>query len=277
VPVRLILALMLVSSGGVVLPTSAYAHSEECYINVSGFLTCEVHDHEPVVPAAGTGRPQPPNLCGEWTQYIYAEGLATEARRIVNGVEETLYYRSCPDGWQYSWFRAYTSAEIAAVAYDDLRSARLPAPSPSFAPPAEAMLVNFDTWFAAAPAAPVTVRAEVPGSWATATATPTSIELRTGSQIAGDTTVVICEPWGSTTQAANGCTWTPRYPSVPEVTGTDDYRYSAAISIVWSVTWTSSSGASGTFPALRTATPVSIAVREIQTIGTQRWPDTASK
>jgi hypothetical protein len=43
--------------------------------------------------------------------------------------------------------------------------------------------------------------------------------------------------------------------------------YHATVDIVWHVTWTSSTGQTGTFDDIRTTTPVNITVMEIQTIG----------
>jgi|GEM_PF-3750726 len=95
----------------------------------------------------------------------------------------------------------------------------------------------------------------------------TEIEWTTGSQVDGDITTINCRPWGSTEFAADGCTWTPAYPSVAKVTGTTDLRYHGTVSIVWQVTWLASNGATGSLGDLRTTTPVEMVVQEIQTIG----------
>jgi hypothetical protein len=74
---------------------------------------------------------------------------------------------------------------------------------------------------------------------------------------------------------ANGCVWTPVFPSVPKATGFDDLTYHATVNIVWHVTWTSSTGQGGVFDDLRTTTPVNITVMEIQTIGAASPPTPA--
>jgi hypothetical protein len=111
------------------------------------------------------------------------------------------------------------------------------------------------------------VRSEVGTVWSEATATPVSVVLTTGSISRNDTATVTCRPWGSTKAAADGCTWSPKFPSVPKVTGTDDLRYHGSIAIVWDVTWTSSTGAGGSLGQLSTVTPINIGVMEIQIIG----------
>jgi hypothetical protein len=64
-----------------------------------------------------------------------------------------------------------------------------------------------------------------------------------------------------------GCAWTPAYPSVAKVTGTNDDRYHGAVTIVWQVAWQATNGATGDLGELRTTTPVRMGVQEIQTIG----------
>jgi hypothetical protein len=103
--------------------------------------------------------------------------------------------------------------------------------------------------------------------WTTVTATPTALELDTGSIVAGDTTHISCDPWGSATEPTGGCTWRPIWPSVRKTTGADDHRYHGTLSVVWEITWASSTGATGTLDELTTTTPVLLGVGEIQTIG----------
>ena len=129
------------------------------------------------------------------------------------------------------------------------------------------MIVNFDTWFAVEPVTAEPVRTQVGALWSEAVATPVSIVLTTGSISGNDTATITCQPWGSTTAAANGCTWTPKFPSVPKVTGTDDLRYHGSVAIVWDVSWTSSTGAGGSLGQLTSTTPIEIGVMEIQIIG----------
>jgi hypothetical protein len=265
------LVVVVANAVSIVATPAVITAGETCAIVGRGDIDCESgSDPSSPVPSRPIGQPQAPSACGPWSNDFVSFGEAfvdVPLTSEINGVTHTLHWRTCNGDYVYSWWRQYTPAEVAAIAYRDLQSGQLPPPTASFAPPLDAMLVNLDTWFAVDEVAPITVRAEVPGLWAQATATPTAIELHTGSQVRQDTTVVECDLWGSIRYAADGCTWTPAYPSVEAATGTDDYRYHGQIMIVWDVTWTSSSGQGGTFNDLRTTTPIEIAVREIQTIG----------
>ena len=129
------------------------------------------------------------------------------------------------------------------------------------------MIVNFETWLGVTPQPPVTATAAIPGLSATVTAQASDIEWATGSHVTGDTTLIACQPWGSTDSATGGCAWTPAYPSVGKVTGTTDLRYHGTVTIVWQVSWQATNGASGTLGDLRTTTAVQMGVQEIQTIG----------
>ena len=164
------------------------------------------------------------------------------------------------------WVGPYSPRDLATAAYDEV-SKRLPKPQPSFSPPIDRQIVNMDTWFGATPIPVQSVDASVPGMWTTVTATPTALELDTGSIVAGDTTHISCDPWGSATEPVGGCTWTPIWPSVRKTTGADDHRYHGTLSVVWTITWASSTGAAGTLDELTTTTPVLLGVGEIQTIG----------
>jgi hypothetical protein len=254
--------------------TSSADHKENCGPNKQGEWTCVAISHDDAVTPA-SGRPQPPNLCGPWVAYYYIgpDGSPTNlTRTLADGTIETYYERDCPTGRDGAWWAPFSPVDIAAEAYRQIKSARLPAPQPAFAPPATAMIVNFETWFGVTPIDPVVIRAEVPNAWAQATATPVSIELQVDTVWPGTEAFITCTPWGSTTQPANGCVWTPLWPSVPKVTGFDDLTYHAAVNIVWHVTWTSSSGQGGAFDDVRTTTPINITVMEIQTIGAAAPP-----
>jgi hypothetical protein len=184
----------------------------------------------------------------------------------ATGQVSTVYFRVCDGRYQFVYVGQHTVIDIAEVAYQKV-AALVPRPEVSFSPPVDKMIVNFETWLAVTPSAAITATAAVPGLSATVTAQPTDIEWATGSQVAGDTTLIACQPWGSTSSAQDGCTWTPTYPSVAKVTGTTDQRYHGTVTIVWQVSWQASNGASGSLGALRTTSAVAMGVQEIQTIG----------
>ena len=162
---------------------------------------------------------------------------------------------------EYEYRGGPTPAEVANDVYDEA-SAKLPKPVLSLTGRLDFQIVNEETAVSVAPIAPVAVTAEVPGLSVTVTATPKLVRLDTGSIVRGDTTRIECEPWGG-----DGCSWTPRYPSVLKTTGFDDHRYHATVSVVWSVAWTSSVGEGGTLADVTSSAPVLIGVGEIQVIG----------
>src|SRR4051794_40255294 len=178
----------------------------------------------------------------------------------------TLYTRLCDGVFQFVFVGPHNPTDVARVAYEKVAKL-VPKPQVNFSPPADKMVVNFESWLGVTPHVPVTATAAIPGLSATVTARATEIEWTTGSKVAGDTTVISCQLWGSTQSAEDGCAWTPAYPSVSKVTGTDDQRYHGAVTIVWHVSWQATNGATGALGELRTTTPVEMGVREIQTIG----------
>ncbi|MEP7112304.1 MAG: hypothetical protein ABI862_03475, partial [Ilumatobacteraceae bacterium] len=167
---------------------------------------------------------------------------------------------------QFVYVGPHTPADVAKAAYQKVASL-VPDPQVAFSPPVDKMIVNFETWLGITPSPPITATAEIPGLSATVTAEATGVEWTTGSHVAGDTTTINCQPWGSTESAQNGCSWTPAYPSVSKVTGTTDQRYHGTVTIVWQVTWEATNGDSGALGDLRTTTPIEMTVQEIQTIG----------
>jgi hypothetical protein len=187
-------------------------------------------------------------------------------RRNSNGELERLFVRTCGTREQFVWVGAYSGRVLAQVALDRLL-ARLPRPQVAVSPPVEAMVVNVESWLGVTPVDAVTVTSSIPGLSATATGRVVGLRWVTGSQVAGDVAVVECVPWGSSERATGGCVWSPLFPSVPQVTGFDDYRYHGRVELVWAVSWTATDGTRGDLGELVTSTPIVMAVREIQTIG----------
>ena len=218
----------------------------------------------------GVSRPSGTSSCTAWAVFdgSTTEGAGLEPTMInpATGEVSTVYFRICDGRYQFVYVGAHTVIDIAAVAYQKV-AALVPRPKATFSPPIDKMIVNFETWLAVTPSAPITASAAIPGLSATVTAEATDIEWSTGSQIVGDTTVISCRPWGSTLSAQDGCAWTPTYPSVAKVTGTTDQRYHGTVTIVWQVSWQATNGAGGSLGPLRTTSAVAMGVQEIQTIG----------
>jgi hypothetical protein len=213
----------------------------------------------------GISRPAGTSNCSPWTLFDTTTPGVLDGQ-IVERPDARLFVRSCDGINQYAWVANLSPRQLAQVAFDQAR-ATIPDPTPTFAPPPEAMLVNLDTWFAVEPTGPISATASIPGLSVTVTAVPIEIILNTGSQVDGDITAVSCRPWGSTRYGADGCTWTPSHPSVEQVTGTDDYRYHASVELIWQIDWRASNGTTGDLGTISSTTDVLIAVREIQTIG----------
>jgi hypothetical protein len=190
-----------------------------------------------------------------------------QVTKYIDGVVWNLYARDCTiDGAataQYEWIPNLTGEQLSAEAYDSVKKL-VPQPDVQLSRPADNLLVNVDTSIAVNPIQPITATATIPGRSATVTATPTRIDIVTGSHVTTDTQRLSCPPWGG---AATTCVWTPIYPSVEKVTGTNDHRHHGSVSVVWNVVWTSTDGTGGTLDQLTTTTPIQFAVREIQTIG----------
>jgi hypothetical protein len=213
----------------------------------------------------GISRPTGTSTCSSWIAFDTTTPGVVDGQ-VIERPDARLFIRTCEGRSQYAWVANLSPRQLAQVALDQA-SAKLPQPTPAFAPPADSMFVNYETWFGVEPATDVTATATIPGLSVTVTASPVEIILHTGTQVDGDTTTITCRPWGSSYYAADGCTWTPNHPSVAQVTGTNDYRYHASVELVWQVNWQATNGATGDLGTMSSSTDILIAVREIQTIG----------
>lgn len=216
----------------------------------------------------GVSRPAGTHSCSPWGLLDGSTFGGAGSPGVINpatGQTATIFFRVCDGLLQYVWVTTTNPTDIAKVAYHEV-SALLPKPHVSFSPPVDKMIVNFETWLGVTTEDAVTATAAIPTLSATVTARPTKIEWTTGSKVPGDTALITCELWGSS-DTRTGCAWTPAYPSIGKVTGTDDLRYHGTVTIIWHVSWKATNGATGNLPDLRTTTPVAMGVQEIQTIG----------
>ena len=219
----------------------------------------------------GVSAPAGVSSCTPWQFFDGSNlgGIGMVSATMINpatGLLSQVFFRNCNGTFQYVYVGPYSPTDVARVAYQKA-TALVSKPEVAFSPPIDKMIVNFETWLGVTPRQPVTATATIPGLSATVTAVPTSLEWVTGSRIAGDTTMLSCQPWGSTKSATGGCAWTPAYPSIAKVTGTSDLHYHGSVTIVWKVSWLATNGATGTLADLRTTTPIRMGVQEIQTIG----------
>lgn len=202
--------------------------------------------------------------CGPWVAVRQSIEKGTGYMEL-DGVEYDMYQRSCGTTTQTVWVARVAPIDVARAAYASVERT-VTEPRVSFSPTQDpGGVVGIATWLAVAPEPAVTGTATLPTLSATATARVVSIEWRPGSRVPGGGSQITCTPWGSTERGE--CTWTPAYPSVRRVTGTDDERYHGTVTLVWEVSWVASDGSSGTFEPLRTTTGYAYAVSEVQAIG----------
>jgi hypothetical protein len=129
-------------------------------------------------------------------------------------------------------------------------------------------VVNAYTWFWTDPGSfrALTARADAGGVWAEVSVAPTALSFTPGDGAAA----VSCPGPGVAWQPGDGV-WAAspagcdyRYPqsSIHQPDG----RVTATYGIQWSVTWTSSTGATGTLPDLTTTSNATFAVAEVQSV-----------
>lgn len=193
------------------------------------------------------------------------------------GLRYQLYDKRCPSQpLTYVWVPELDSRRLSYHATAYLED-RLPAPRASFAPPAGAGVVTVATWFWIDAWSPVSVTAWVPTAtggyrWATTTARPVALVFDPGDGVLG-TGAVTCTGPGTRWRTADGderaspagCQYTYRHSSVR---APDGRRFAARVTIVWDVSWRSSSGAGGYAGRLRTSSSYGMTVRELQALVT---------
>lgn len=221
------------------------------------------------LPGGGVEAPEG-YIAADCTGWIFATdmpdiagpNIAGGVRVDPDGTLAYLYQRDCgSDGTrQYVWVRQESPQTLARAAEQDLRIRLLPPPLPQLSPSTHSV-VNLETWLAVVPQAPISVTADIPGLWTTVTArvAQTVFDL-------GDAVVVTC--------AGTGRIWDPHRGGLPTCAHTfrsvDPLGRNRVIRVrlIWEVTWTSSTGDSGTLDPVSSAERVlAYPVREIQTIG----------
>ncbi|MBN1092126.1 hypothetical protein JKP75_05835 [Blastococcus sp. TML/M2B] len=129
-------------------------------------------------------------------------------------------------------------------------------------------VVNAYTWFWTDPGSfrALTARADAGGVWAQVTVTPTALSFTPGDGAAPVSCPGPGVAWqpgdGVWAASSAGCDY--RYPqsSIHQ----PGERVTATYGIQWSVTWTSSTGATGTLPNLTTTSNETFAVAEVQSV-----------
>ena len=214
--------------------------------------------------------------CGPWEHH--GDPTAHDVPIVRVGSDGTvfdLFGRACENGAvQVVWVPRLTSADLGALALDEVRKLVVP-PAVSLSPILSAGgFVNWSTWLAVTPVAPVSASAgPLPdGLSATTTATVSGLRWDPGD----GSPVLSCRPWGALPpanappDAVGPCSWTPHAPSAPQFAHSTDLKFHGSVSLVWTVAWAATNGTSGALGSLTTTTPVAYKVREIQTIGVDR-------
>ena len=216
----------------------------------------------------------------EWSASVprdsgQGQGAGTEVTKEIGSVSFRLYDRACAgEITNYYWIPEVSSEQIArsaaSVVYDSI-----PAPFGDFAPPARQGLINVGTWFWVQPTVwqPKSVTAWIPTPQGpitvTTTATPIKLIFNPGDGFRGSGNKTCIGPGVRWTeligdQLPSPCMYMYRHSSAINSSG----LFSASVSIVWRVTWRSSTGATGTLPNVTTSSSHQMNIREFQALVT---------
>jgi hypothetical protein len=232
------------------------------------YITAEVQFGRP--PSSG-GAGRDASGC-TWTPAEYAinEGGNIVVDRVDGGVAFHLFIRSCPDRVVSVWVPQRAPASLAAEGRARIEEL-LDAPAVMSAPPTGKGVVKVGMWFWTDPGAfvahEVTAWLPTPSGvvWATTRARPVGLEFDSGEP---DGATARCAGPGDVWTRADGddavseCMYTYRHSSSIAPAGV----FESSLSIVWEITWSSSTGASGASPPLRTTTTTPVTVNEIQAL-----------
>jgi hypothetical protein len=196
--------------------------------------------------------------------------------KTENGIKYQLYDRRCPgSGLQYVWIPLIDTRRLSytATAYVERL---LPPPDATFAPPRTKGVVTVGQWFwiDASDWRSFSVTAWIPtptgARWTTTTARPVQLLFDPGDGGRGTGSVRCTGPgtrWrtadGDIRSSPSGCEYRYRHSSAMAPNGS---TFPARVTIVWDVSWRSSSGASGYSGQLRTSSGYSMTVREVQAL-----------
>lgn len=189
---------------------------------------------------------------------------------VENGVTKILWRRTCAGG-QVDWFLIpeTTPADLLPQLLEQLKNRALPKPVPRFE-----MLDPVNNWaYVAVPVdfraagnswRPVSVTASLGPVWATATARPTALTFDAGdpngvgsASCGGDGPVA-----GYVPEAPGACSYT--FTNASSTSPYDGYHFLTTLTIDWSISWTSSTGAGGALDPYSTSATAPLAVAEVK-------------
>ncbi|MCM3920281.1 hypothetical protein ND748_01075 [Frankia sp. AiPs1] len=212
----------------------------------------------------GNGGTTGPDPCtwqsGDLFSYLQRNPQETE-RVDADGVTATLYARVCgPTAITYYWVRPTASAQQVAETAGDLVRQKVPAPDGIFTPNLQQghrAVVNTPLRIGVRTQAAVSAVASVPGVTATVTAEPQTLEFLPGD----GAPPVLCGIASASTPVS--CSYSYRDASSIAPNGTS---WPAQLRMTWAVSWTASTGATGTLPAMTTTADYAVPVGEVQAL-----------
>jgi hypothetical protein len=210
------------------------------------------------------------------TTYDSHIGQTTNISRTVNGIIYDLYERRCGSDFTSIWIPRLSPTQVARSAALLVR-ARLPEPTPSFAPATSSMVVKVPNWFWVDSSwwTPVSATAWIPTIfgplWSRTTATPVNLSFVTqddgtvaGANVGTSSCVGPGWVWNPSLgdDAISPCMYEFRHASTSRASGV----FVGVMSVEWRITWTSSTGAGGVLPSMTTSSYVLTRVGELQAL-----------
>jgi hypothetical protein len=214
---------------------------------------------------------QPPKDSPEWAGHtngaIYSCTFYTGGRSFPGTNGYTFWSATPPAG-------PATAVDPVQLAQQAVRTLIIPSPTTGRYPAGTMQdgtpfaVVGAYTWFWTDPGTyrPLTARADAGGVWAQVSVTPTALTFTPGDGAAAASCRGPGVAWrqGDGVWAASpaGCDYRYPHSSIHQY----GQQVTATYGIRWSVTWTSSTGASGVLPGLTTTSNATFAVAEVESV-----------
>jgi hypothetical protein len=212
---------------------------------------------------SGGGRPETAEDGGAGSSG--GDGGGAEAGEAVGAVPVVGGCATVPVGAVCGGDGAEEPAAPAAPAFDPvvlaqaaLDSAPIALPEPHTSPDGVPQMTGLATWFWLEPGSwePVSARAELPGIWAEVTATPTRATWTPGDGSAA----VVCTGPGRPHPGSAGATTDCGHTYV------DVGSYTLVVEVTYTVTWTSSTGASAALDPITVGAELPVTVEQRQAV-----------
>ena len=200
----------------------------------------------------------------QWVGDVHAGDPIT-----VDGRRYHLYWRVCNGVGDYVVVAEATPHDLLPGILDQLRRGALPKPEPVFElldPEHGWAYVRTPLDFRAGGSSwrPVSVTASVGPVWATVTARPQTLTFDPGD--AGGPGPVRCDGDGPVAayvpETPGACSYT--YANASSTSPVDGYHFETTLTISWSISWASSTGAGGALAPFETSSSTPLAVAEVK-------------